>query len=728
MKLQIFKIIFYVAIIRGICTITFGQHHLNYDASILVLNQTGDTLVNPYAGGMLACQYSVVELTGDTLKDLVIFDRKGSIYSVYTNQGGNSRETYQYEYEKQFELPKGSTWVLFNDYNCDGLNDLFMGGGGGIMLYQNNSVGAAINFTLIDVHIQYTYVATNPIFVNGQDIPAITDIDYDGDLDVLTFGLSGAYLNYYKNMSMETYGVCDSLVYELKNECWGHFSETGISTNALMLFDTCSINVASPETPHIGSTVLSFDANGDSVFDVLLGDVSFNNLVMGYNGGLASNTNSSIITQDSLFPSYSAPIDVAYFPGVFYEDVTNDGKKDLLASPNTTTLVDNIDNSVLYIDTSSTSQTNFIPHTTRFLQSEMIDVGEDAKPTFFDHNGDGLMDLVIGNYGYFDKEDVAYSSKLALYENIGTTTKAVFKEATDNYQGLSALNLGLALHPVFKDLDGDGDSDMLIGKADGTLAYCMNNPIGLIASFTLTSSQLKDNNNQIIDVGEFAAPLCHDMDNDGDQDLIIGKKNGRLTYYENIGSSINASFKFISDSLGNVNVCEPWDINGAVTGYSTPVIFTHNGQEKMLIGSQRGDVYLYDSIFSAVYHFIDTVLSNNGLQAVPSVLNQGSNFFVFSGNGRGGVSSFINDPLFSVKKEHEVNSLKAYPNPVNDIVTIEGITDRKVSAEVISVNGKSRFVPFNSNFEIDLSSFSKGMYILRLTTENGINYVRVLKR
>ena len=35
-----------------------------------------------------------------------------------------------------------------------------------------------------------------------------------------------------------------------------------------------------------------------------------------------------------------------------------------------------------------------------FIQTEGVDLGENAHPTFYDFDGDGLKDLFIGNYGY----------------------------------------------------------------------------------------------------------------------------------------------------------------------------------------------------------------------------------------------------------------------------------------------------------------------------------------
>ena len=48
------------------------------------------------------------------------------------------------------------------------------------------------------------------------------------------------------------------------------------------------------------------------------------------------------------------------------------------------------------------SQPQFNLSTRSFLQDRMIDVGAGAYPVFCDIDQDGLMDLLIGNYGYYD--------------------------------------------------------------------------------------------------------------------------------------------------------------------------------------------------------------------------------------------------------------------------------------------------------------------------------------
>lgn len=74
------------------------------------------------------------------------------------------------------------------------------------------------------------------LYVSSADIPAIVDVDNDGDIDILTYHISGEYLQYHKNLSKELYGHSDSLQFELRNECWGGFRED-VNSNSVFLND-----------------------------------------------------------------------------------------------------------------------------------------------------------------------------------------------------------------------------------------------------------------------------------------------------------------------------------------------------------------------------------------------------------------------------------------------------------------------------------------------------------
>ena len=83
--------------------------------------------------------------------------------------------------------------------------------GSGIAVYKNTST-TSLSFSLATNIIESSFpLGFTNLFVSSVDIPAIDDIDNDGDLDILTFGLISPTVEYHKNLSLEKYGTCDSL-------------------------------------------------------------------------------------------------------------------------------------------------------------------------------------------------------------------------------------------------------------------------------------------------------------------------------------------------------------------------------------------------------------------------------------------------------------------------------------------------------------------------------------
>ena len=213
------------------------------------------------------------------------------------------------------------------------------------------------------------------------------------------------------------------------------------------------------------------------------------------NGG--NNQNALITSVDSIFPKNylsTAQVDLPMFPAAFFIDVNNDNIKDLVVSPNSTTLsgTENKQSSWLYVNSGTNTQLDLSLSTKDFLQSDMIDLGDGSYPSFFDHNSDGLMDIVVGNYGYHNTGNDPTSS-LALFENIGTNSNPSFNLVDRNWQNISSINLNinlvkpaLNLYPCFGDLDGDNDKDMIIGDADGKLHFFENDG-NIPANFSLSS-------------------------------------------------------------------------------------------------------------------------------------------------------------------------------------------------------------------------------------------------
>ena len=111
----------------------------------------------------------------------------------------------------------------------------------------------------------------------------------------------------------------------------------------------------------------------------------------------------------------------------------------------------------------------------------MIDVGTAAHPAFADVNADGLIDLVVGNYGFYtfiNSQATFTNSRLFLYLNVGTLAAPAFQLTDSDWTGLSQFApQDYDFSPTFGDIDSDEDLDLLVGNNLGGV-YCYRNTAG----------------------------------------------------------------------------------------------------------------------------------------------------------------------------------------------------------------------------------------------------------
>ncbi len=78
-------------------------------------------------------------------------------------------------------------------------------------------------------------------------------------------------------------------------------------------------------------------------------------------------------------------------------------------------------------------------------------------------------------------------------------------------------------------------------------------------------------------------------------------------------------------------------------------------------------------------------------------------------------------------KAEITNSIKMYPNPTSDNFRISGLNGC-VNLKLIDINGKEVVTKqVNNNESISISNLPKGLYIVKLTTQNGVIETKVLK-
>jgi hypothetical protein len=500
------------------------------------------------------------------------------------------------------------------------------------------------------------------------------------------------------------------------------------------LFDTCEVNVPEPEKSslHAGSTILALDLTGNGVKDLVLGDITYNNMVMLTNGG--TTTSSGITSYITDFPSNSVPVDLTVFPAAYVMDVDNDGLKDLLVAPNNPNTSENIDNIWLYRNTGAGNIPVFTYQHNTFLQDGMIDAGERSYPVFFDEDGDGLEDIVIGNFGYFTSSG-NYSSRIMLMRNTGTTGTPAFEVVTDDYLDLSLFDFN-GIYPAFGDLDNDGDKDMLAGDEEGHLHYFRNDGgAGNPADFVLVGPNYKD-----IDIGQSAKPQLIDVDRDGLTDLLIGERSGTVNFFQNIGSPEVADFSTnpTNELFGNVDVMPE-----CCTGYSSPFMAEDStGTYLMYVGSEQGKIYLYNDIennLNGTFSLVDSLYVNAiNVTVSGSDINKDGRLEMILGQYGGGAGLLrygIPQGLGVADTKAGILTVTLAPNPARQRVRIT-VNDLKrfpsedAGVEVFSMQGdlvlKSNLKLKQGSGELHLKNLESGLYFVRILSKKGSGALKLM--
>ncbi len=258
------------------------------------------------------------------------------------------------------------------------------------------------------------------------------------------------------------------------------------------------------------STPILADIDGDGDLDLVVGE---------RNGTLKYYQNTGTTSS----PAYEAKtggnnpfngIDVGGYSSPTLADIDGDGDLDLVVGENNGTLK-------YYQNTSSTSNPAYEAKTGDSNPFNGIDVGYSSSPTLADIDGDGDLDLVVGeNYG-----------TLKYYQNTGTTSNPAYEAKTGDDNPFNGIDVGYSSKPTLADIDGDGDLDLVVGEFSGTLKYYQNT--GTTSNPAYEAKTGDDNPFNGIDVGDSSRPTLADIDGDGDLDLVVGEADGTLKYYYN---------------------------------------------------------------------------------------------------------------------------------------------------------------------------------------------------
>jgi hypothetical protein len=479
-----------------------------------VLDSAGKPYAFAFLGGLDVPRPQFVDIDGDGDLDLFVQEYAQAVM-FFENVGTRSAPRYEWRSDKFQGLDTGE-WFRFIDVDGDSLVDLLTElPFSYVRFWKNVGTRTAPRFEARD---SLRNEAGQPIYIDRQNIPALTDVDCNGRIDFFVGRVEGTVSRYEQVAP-------GALQFSLIEEFWENIEIVA------------EIDTSARPTRH-GANALAFaDFDGDGDVDLFWGDFFERGILLIENVGRSCAT-PSFQVEPVLLPfadgvltsGYNAPAPV---------DFDGDGDLDFLmgviggTNNPVRTAADN------FYHWERTAPDRFELRSTRFLNG--IDVGSEAAPVLVDLDGDGDLDLVIGSK---IEPNSNTSGRLYIYSNEGSRTRPAFRHT-------ATLDVGAYYNvfPTFGDLDGDGDLDLLIGTWNHDIKGFRNVGTRTAPRFARDST---------LDVAltrvSNAAPTLFDVDGDGLLDLVVGQANGEFKYYRNAGTAQVPRFVLASERLDDLDV------------------------------------------------------------------------------------------------------------------------------------------------------------------------------
>ena len=358
-------------------------------------------------------------------------------------------------------------------------------------------------------------------------------------------------------------------------------------------------------------------------------------------------------------------IDVGRWAAPYLTELDGDGLLDLI--------IGEVDGNFYHYEQDAVSSTTFDLISTSFING-LIDIGQNSAPFFTDLDNDGLLDMIIGEY----------NGNVNHYEQDATDSD-IFSLISESF---NSIYVGIYSTLSCVDIDNDDLLDLIIGEWDGNLNHYEQDAVGS-TFFSLITDTFNG-----IDVGFASVPYFTDLDTDGLLDLIVGERDGNLNHYEQDAAGSYA-FTLVSESFNGIDV-----------GSRSAPCFTDLDNDNLLdliIGEESADLNHYEqdaiggnSFTLVTDQFVSLGIISESKPMFADINGDGLEDLIV-GNTNGGVRYFQRNADTGVKKPffdtnpQSFKLLQNFPNPFNPETAIQYYLPRavKVNITVYNMNGQT---------------------------------------
>ncbi|MBM4186211.1 MAG: VCBS repeat-containing protein [Gemmatimonadetes bacterium] len=478
-----------------------------------VRDSTGRAVELPFLGGLNIPRPQLADLDGDGHEDLIIQEYSGAMLWL-ARDGSDTEGLPHYRYRtSQYQGIDVGEWSRFVDVDGDGDLDLFAEWPSSyIRMYRNVGSRAVPRYQALADTLRDASGA--PIFADRQNIAQFVDIDCNAKVDLFIGRIQGTILHY-------------------------EIVDPGAAVPRFRLvsdrFQDLEI-ITGQGSMHGANTMAFVDHDVDGDLDLFWGDFFEAGLLLFENAG--SCREPRLRREPVRFPA-DAPLVTSGYNAPAFSDLDGDGRLDLVVGvlggsydPIKTTIAN------LHLFT-RTPAGGWVHRREQLLS--MIDVGSEAIPSLADTDGDGDLDLYLANkIEPFERQ----TSRIYRFENVGTARAPAFA-----MRGSLPIRGRYHQAPAWGDLDGDGDFDLVLGSYGAAVGWWRNDG-------TKTSPRWVEADSALVRItrGSNTTPALGDLDGDGDLDLLIGEASGTLNLYRNEGTASAPRFVLISDEYGGIDV------------------------------------------------------------------------------------------------------------------------------------------------------------------------------